>query len=78
MCVPMQCYHYTLKICMVDATKLDQSDATGLKQSILNKSKIGSIDLWKNYLAIGSPELKLVNLDSTSTLLKGNEVRKHC
>ena len=62
------------KIYIVDAKKLDQVDSAWLKQSI---PKIGSVDLWKNYLAIGSPGLKLVNLDSTSTLLKGNQVRKH-
>ena len=61
---------------MVDA--LDQVDAAGLKQSIPSDSTIGSVDLWKSYLAIGSPDLKLVNLDNTRTLLKGNKVRKHC
>ena len=57
---------------------LDQVDGAGLKQSIPNDCKIGSVDLWKNYLAIGSSDLKLVNLDNTRTLLKENEVRIHC
>ena len=52
-------------------------ESTGqlLKQSISDNSAVGSVDLWRNFLAIGTPDLKLVNLDSSRTLLKSNEVR---
>ena len=35
-------------------------------------STIGSVDMWRKYLAVGSPELKIVNLDGSGTLDLGS------
>ena len=48
--------------------------AAGLKNSYTQIGAIGSIDIWKNYLALGLPELKLVNLDNNRTLHGPTEV----
>ena len=48
--------------------------AAGLKNSYTQIGTIGSIDIWKNYLALGLPELKLVNLDNNRTLHRPTEV----
>ena len=56
---------------MFDIAKLG---AAGLKNSYNHTSTIGSIDIWKNYLALGLPELKLVNLDNSRTLHRPTEV----
>lgn len=43
-------------------------DAVGLKNTYTHLGTIGSIDIWKNYLALGLSELKLVNLDNNRIL----------
>ena len=51
--------------------------ASGLKNSYTHIGTIGSIDVWKNYLALGLPDLKLVNLDNNRTLHRPSEVSNH-
>lgn len=52
--------------------------AAELKNSSTHIGTIGSIDIWKNYLALGLPELKLVNLDNNRTLHGPTEVGNCC
>ena len=52
-------------------------DAAGLKNTYTHLGTIGSIDIWKNYLALGLPELKLVNLDNNRILQRPIEVGYH-
>ncbi len=59
---------------MFDITK---PGAAGLKNSYIDLGAIGSIDIWKNYLALGVPELKLVNLDNNRILQRPTEVGNH-
>ena len=49
-------------------------DAAGLKNTYTHLGTIGSIDIWRNYLALGLPELKLVNLDNNRILQRPTEV----
>lgn len=63
--------------------KVQKTNTGKLKEhyiSVLNKIDIireddsaigpGSVDIWKNYLAVGSTQLRVVNLDGGSILLK--------
>ena len=43
-------------------------------KTICDGDAVGSVDVWKNYLAVGSAELKVVNLDSGRVLQRSSQV----
>jgi hypothetical protein len=64
----------TCCLLQVKVFNITKPGAAGLKDSYTHLGAIGSIDIWKNYLALGVPELKLVNLDNNRILQRPTEV----
>ena len=61
---------------MANTGALEEGDSYVLNKMISEDGAIGSVDIWKNYLAIGSADLKVVNLDGCRILLKPDQVSR--
>ena len=60
---------------MANTRKMEKQVTTVLNNYTISEDKaVGSVDVWKNYLAVGSADLKVVNLDGGRILLRSNQV----
>ena len=64
--------HCKLKVQIANTQNLEERDSSMPNKTICDGDTVGSVDVWKNYLAVGSAELKVVNLDSGRALQRSS------